>query len=187
MPMLESAPRRRLLALLAATLATGVLPGWARAALPPALPQALPGVSWQRWGQAVLRRFGFKVYEATLWAGSNDPLQLPYALELHYAIDIPGERLASVSINEMRRLDRGSAQQHALWSARLKTLFPDVRAGERIIGMHLPDGARFYHQNRLLGVVEDPEFAKAFFAIWLDPASDAPEVRAALLRRPEGA
>ena len=187
MRTIESSPRRRFLALLAGTLAAAMTPAWARAALPPALPQALPGVNWQRWGQAVLRRFGFKVYEATLWAGSSDPLQLPYALELHYALDIPGERLASVSINEMRRLDRGSAQQHALWGARLKSLFPDVRAGERIIGMHLPEGARFYHQNRLLGVVEDQEFAKAFFAIWLDPASDAPEVRAALLRRPEGA
>lgn len=174
--------RRRMLL---ATLA-GVLPGGVWASIPLALPQAFPGTSWQRWGSGVLRRFGFRVYEATLWAGADDPLRPPYALELHYALDITAEKLAAVSVDEIRRLGRGDEAQRAQWGERLKTLFPDVKSGERIIGVHLPRGARFFHQQRLLGTVEDPEFARAFFAIWLDPKSSAPEVRAALLRRPEG-
>lgn len=68
-------------------------------------------------------------------------------------------------------------------------IFPDVRAGERIVGMHLLEGAVFYHQaesrTRLLGRIDDPAFARAFFAIWLNSKSSAPELRAILLRRAE--
>ena len=156
---------------------------WASA--PQALP-VLPEGQWQRWGSGVLRRFGFRVYRATLWAGTLDPLKPPYALELEYALSIAGERLASTSIEEMRGLGIGSEQQYQRWGEELKRLFPDVRSGERIVGIHLPEGAVFYHQSRLLGRIDDPAFARAFFAIWLDPQSSAPDVRAALLRRPEG-
>jgi hypothetical protein len=36
------------------------------------------------------------------------------------------------------------------------------------------------------GEIAEPEFARLFFAIWLDPRTSAPDLRAALLRRPTG-
>lgn len=36
--------------------------------------------------------------------------------------------------------------------------------------------------DTLLGRVDDPEFGQAFFAIWLDPQTAAPELRSALPR-----
>lgn len=180
--MRPDASRRRLLAV--AVCAS--LPGVALANLPSVLPLALPAANWQRWGSGTLRRFGFKVYEATLWAAGDDPLRPPYALELQYAINIAGERLAEVSVDEMRRLGRGDEATRSQWGSRLKALFPDVKSGERIVGLHVPEGARFYHQGKLLGTIDDPELARAFFAIWLDPNSSAPDVRTALLKRPGG-
>jgi hypothetical protein len=54
-------------------------------------------------------------------------------------------------------------------------VFPDVQSGDRITGLYLPgQGARFYFGERLLGEVNDAEFARAFFAIWLDPRTRAP-------------
>lgn len=149
-------------------------------------PPALPGIVWRRRGSGVLRRFGFRVYRATLWAGSDAaPLAPPYALALDYALSLRGADLARVSGEEMQRLGVEAAQAER-WATQLRQLFPDVRSGERIVGVHLADGARFFHQRpeapaRDLGFVADADFARAFFAIWLDPRSSAAEMRAALL------
>jgi len=39
----------------------------------------------------------------------------------------------------------------------------------------------FYNQHRLLGAIDDPVFARAFFSIWLDPRTREPQLRARLL------
>jgi len=41
----------------------------------------------------------------------------------------------------------------------------------------------FYSATGYLGAIEDPEFARVFFAIWLDPRTQTPDLRAALLGR----
>jgi len=52
-----------------------------------------------------------------------------------------------------------------------------------IVGVSLPGrGAAFFHDGRPVGEVADPEFARAFFAIWLDARTRAPELRARLLQ-----
>jgi hypothetical protein len=63
-------------------------------------------------------------------------------------------------------------------------IFPDVRPGDHILGVHLPEGARFFYNDQLVGSIEEPAFARAFFAIWLDPKTSAPDLRTALLKRP---
>jgi hypothetical protein len=42
-------------------------------------------------------------------------------------------------------------------------------------------GSRFYSRNKLLADIRDPEFAKAFFAIWFDARSKDKDLRAQLL------
>jgi hypothetical protein len=47
--------------------------------------------------------------------------------------------------------------------------------------VHLPNrGVRFWRTDRALGTVDDPAFARAFFLIWLDPKTTAPELRRSL-------
>ena len=41
--------------------------------------------------------------------------------------------------------------------------------------------SRSCHRERLLGTVADPEFARAFFSIWLDPRARDPKLRARLI------
>ena len=65
----------------------------------------------------------------------------------------------------------------------MKEIFPNVQEGSRISGVYLPTGgARFYLDGKPLASVPDPEFARAFFAIWLDPKTTAPSLRTALLK-----
>jgi hypothetical protein len=64
----------------------------------------------------------------------------------------------------------------------MRALFPDVAAGDSLSGLYLPGrGARFFHNGEPLGEIDDAQFARAFFSIWLDPRTSAPDLRAALL------
>lgn len=143
----------------------------------------LPLAGVTRWGSGEFRRFGFLVYEATLWAGA-DPVQPPLALRLTYRRNISGRAIAEASVKEIRNLGVADEARLKVWGERIGNIFPDVRPGDRITGIHLPGGARFFLNERSLGDVDDPAFAGAFFAIWLDPRTSAPELRAALLKRP---
>jgi hypothetical protein len=151
----------------------------------PALADALQGKSVL--GQTRLRVWGFSVYDATLYAQPGFDAQRygeqRFALELAYLRDFDGADIAQRSLDEMRGLgpvDEASAQR---WLAAMKALFPDVKAGDRITGVHVPNaGARFYLNGRWLGAVDDPAFSRQFFGIWLSPRTSQPAMRAALLQ-----
>ena len=142
----------------------------------------LAGLS--RWGSGEFRRFGFLVYEATLWAG-DDPQRPPLALRLDYKRSIAGSAIVDASVTEMRQLGASEADLRR-WAQEMTRLFPDVRDGDQLTGIHLADSAVFLFNGSPRGEIADPEFARRFFAIWLDPRTSAPTLRAALLRRPSG-
>lgn len=150
-----------------------------------ALASSDPTAGLKRWGSGEFRRFGFLVYEATLWAAA-DPQHPPLALRLTYKRNIAGQAIAEASVKEMRNLGVADEASLKRWGDQMAALFPDVKAGDQIIGLYQPEAARFYLNERLLGRVDDPAFARAFFAIWLDPKTSAPDLRALLLRLPAG-
>jgi len=137
-------------------------------------------------GEGTLRWFGLKVYEARLWAAGSAPdFARPLRLELRYARALRGAAIAERSDEEIARLGFGSPAERAAWSAAMRRLFPDVAAGDTLAGEHVPGfGARFWRNGAPLGEVPDPAFSRAFFSIWLDPRTSAPELRAALLGQP---
>jgi hypothetical protein len=51
------------------------------------------------------------------------------------------------------------------------------------VGLQLADRARFFFNEQPIGEIDDPAFARAFFAIWLDPRTSEPSLRSALLKR----
>lgn len=136
----------------------------------------------QRWGSGEFRRFGFLVYEATLWAG-DDPQRPPLALRLDYKRKIDGSAIADASVSEMRKLG-ADEKMLAIWGEQMTRLFPDVVPGDSLIGYYRADGASFSFNGTPIGEIADPEFAERFFAIWLDPKTSAPDLRVALLKRP---
>ena len=141
---------------------------------------------WRVLGTGEMRWFGFKLYDARLWAAREvDPARATdeaFALELRYAREIPSARLVEASIEEMGRLGESSPDRLAVWRRILADVFPDVRPGEVIIGLNRPgQGAEFYHQGRLTGRIADVDFARRFFAIWLDERTREPGLRQRLL------
>lgn len=181
----------RTLLLMLALLAAA--PAWASAnALPDAVTAQLralsgpQGADLRPLGSGELRWFGLSIYQASLWTGAArfDESE-PFALALRYSRDIPGSRLVASSIDELKRLGMRDEATLERWEALLERVFPDVKAGDSIVGVSLPSrGALFYHQGRLTGEIVDPQFARAFFAIWLDERTRAPDLRARLLGGP---
>jgi len=164
---------------------------WTCSGLAQALPDAvrLSEANWWQWGRSEMSWLGFPIYRATLWV-AGVPTTTPAAsatsaLQIDYLRDIPRERLVQTSVDEMRLLGASEAQLQR-WEPELRRVFPEVKEGDSIVGVHYPGrGAAFYHRGRATGEVVDAEFARLFFGIWLDPHSRSPSLHAALLKRPE--
>ena len=152
--------------------------------VPAYLAAELPDARWS--GSARMRFIAFDVYDAALWVApgfrASRYAQSALALELTYLRGLKGHSIAERSLDEMRRGATLTATQEQNWLAAMQAAFPDVQAGDRITGVHLPDvGARFWFNGQLRASVPDAEFSRLFFGIWLAETTSEPRLRGALL------
>ncbi len=140
-------------------------------------------LDWAVCGSGVLTWSVFRLYRATLHApGGQFDASRPFALDLTYLRRIPASQIVERSIEEIRRLRVQDDELLARWQDALAMLIPDVSLGSRLVGIFDPEGAVvFYFDSRRLGDIRDTQFAEAFAAIWLDPQTRSPELRAKLL------
>jgi hypothetical protein len=169
----------RVTAAFALTLSLFAPIGQAQAQVPE-LPGAVPA------GSARFSVLGLRIYQARLWVAPGFRRStlgsVPLALELVYERSFTGADIARRSVEEMQRAGRLDDAQAQRWEARLRELLPDVKPGDRLLGVHRPEqGAEFYQGGRALGRIDDAEFSRRFFAVWLGPATSAPALREALL------
>ncbi|WP_371437207.1 chalcone isomerase family protein [Polaromonas sp.] len=137
-------------------------------------------------GKGRLTYWGFLVYDARLWAApgfrADNPAAQPFALELAYLRDFSNVDIAARSITEMRRsadIDEGQARA---WTAEMLRVLPNVKKGDRIMGVNRPGvGALFLVNGKPSGEIRDAEFTRLFFGIWLSPNTSEPKLRSALL------
>ncbi len=132
----------------------------------------LSGTHLSRWAGLL------KVSVAALWlppdARGRDVLDAGTGkqLEIHYLVDIPGERLRDGTREVLARnvtpaqLARERAGLDALVNA-----FTDVRAGDRYTLTHVPGaGVTLALNGRVVARAPRDETAAAIFAVWLGPA-----------------
>lgn len=136
-------------------------------------------------GSGHFRWFGFKIYSAKLWSeNARFNANSKFALELTYNRSISRKQFIKTTIDEIKRLNGNqiSAEKLATWEKELIPASPDVSSGDELIGVYLPaQGYRVYNKQGLLADIQDPELARAFFAIWLDPRTKDSGLRAQLL------
>ncbi len=137
-------------------------------------------------GQGTMRFLGFEVYRARLWAppgfDADQYSAHPLALELTYQRNFTAEAIAKRSIEEMRRVGSFTPQQATRWQQALQAALPDVKPGDRLLGLYQPGaGAVFKMGGRVVGEVADAEFSRLFFGIWLSPQTSEPGLRQALI------
>ena len=165
----------------AATARSSAAADGTRAEFKALVPQA------QRLGQSRLTVWGFKIYDAQLWAApgfnADRYARQPLALELTYLRAFEAADIAERSIQEMRRSAAISDAQAQQWRRDMQRVFPDVKVGDRIMGVHRPGmGASFWVNGQASGEILDTEFSELFFGIWLSPKTSEPAMRTALLK-----
>jgi hypothetical protein len=137
-------------------------------------------------GGGELTMLGLSIYDGYYWSptGGWSPDQ-PFALELVYHHSLYGVKIAERSVEEMAKLGYGTPRQRERWGEQMTRIFPDVDDGDRLTGVNLPrEGVRFFRNGVPIGRIEDRDFARAFFAIWLDPRTSEPALRKKLLGEP---
>lgn len=138
-------------------------------------------------GEGRLRWLGLSVYDARLYIPKQGFVaerfsSQPLALELRYLRGLKGQAIAERSAKEIEKLGLGTPAQRASWLQAMRNLFPNVSEGKILTGIHLPgQGAEFFANGQFLGRIDDEEFSRAFFAIWLDERTTVPQLRQALL------
>ena len=155
----------------------GITPAYAMQQIRTHIPTA------QKVGQGRLTYLLWDVYDATLYAPQGSwQKDKPFALELSYLREIEGKKIADRSIEEMRNQGMTDEVKLATWHAQMRKIFPDVDAGVRLTGVYTKKGeAVFYKNDREIGRISDPKFSKAFFDIWLNEKTSAPDLRRKLL------
>ena len=160
------------------------LPVWARPA-PKVLSALAPGL--QARGEFHYTYFSFEVYDISLWTAADFKpealAQQVMALELRYLRHFAAQDIARRSIKEMRRSANISAEQEQQWLAEMQRVFPNIRQGDRLLGLYRPgQAAVFWHNEQPRGELADAAFAPLFFGIWLSPNTSEPAMRQALLQ-----
>ena len=184
----NAAARRQLLTALSGALLLANTPLQAKGPAPQELLGEWSAAHLQ--GQGRLRFMGLQVYDIRLW--TTEPglppdawTRKPLALEIEYARELQGRRIAERSLEEMRRAGPIAGEAAERWLQAMLQFFPDVRPGDRITGVQRPDGVvRFFVNGQLRGEKRDADFARRFFGIWLAPVTSEPRLRAALLGLP---
>jgi hypothetical protein len=123
------------------------------------------------------------VYSAQLFTLSGHYNETaPFALKLSYKLDLKGKAIAERSIAEMKKQGLSDGQKEEMWLQQLAAIIPDVRDGDEIVGQVNENGkSEFFFNGTLVGEVDDAEFSKCFFDIWLGAKTSEPKLRRALL------
>ena len=131
-------------------------------------------------GSGKLTWWGLHVYDASFYRAGNFTSP-EFALHLKYYKSFSGASIANRSMDEMKKIGVPEAQAN-LWGKELSALLPNVESGQALTAIYTPkQGTVFYHDGKQVGQIAGAEFPKAFFGIWLDPKTSAPQLRSELL------
>nr|WP_323780912.1 hypothetical protein [Amylibacter sp.] len=125
-------------------------------------------------GQAASRLWGFKLYDAQLWTGSNGAFDQnqKFALSLRYAYDFSADLLARTSIKEIVRVEGGNVKDHKALEDQLRACLVDVSDGVRVTGVsESASRASMYVNGQKTCTFSYPRLRDRFFGIWLAPTS----------------
>lgn len=158
----------------------------ADASFPPPLPSQVVLASGRRelymLGYGHFRKLLWDIFDISLWiAGEQWSFNEPFALELRYLRDVKGTEIVEGTRDQWEHLHYPESMT-APWLEQLTGVFPDVKKGDQLAGVYLPGRpTRFFRNGEPIGVIDDPEFGRAFFSIWLDERTSQPKLRLALL------
>lgn len=142
-------------------------------------------------GQGQFSYLFWDLYQAELYTqdgGWSDYQQSsPLVLKLTYQRKITKKDFIEATVDQWKHLKGEVSVQHKAWAGQLAEIWTDVKKGDQLSCVLLPDNrVEFYFNNKLLGEVVDPSFGPAFLDIWLSEQTSAPKLRKQLLNLSSG-
>jgi hypothetical protein len=137
------------------------------------------------YGEGAYRVLFMKAYDATLWTDAGQwSMTAPFALSLTYHFACSASDIVDRAMKEMAHDNPNiDAATQERYRNLMSSVAPAVKDGDETTSLYTPDGTvRFFRDGQLVGQVHDQNFAKAFFGIWLSPATTDPGLRTDLLR-----
>ena len=103
-------------------------------------------------------------------------------------IKIAVEQVFGVKVTGVNTINRQGKRTRTRFGfgkrADTKRAIVSLADGDRITGLFVPPGiVRYFFNGAPIGEIADPSFARAFFGIWLDARTTAPDLRASLLKQ----
>ena len=128
----------------------------------------------QKVGQGKYTKFGFTIYNASLWAPQGKwSYDKPFALELAYTRNLGKETVVDSvydSIKEQKIADDGTL---ARWKEILMKTIPAVKKGDKVVVVSKPGTkATVILNGENQGAFPEQALSDAFFAIWLGEKAD---------------
>ncbi|MFB2773706.1 chalcone isomerase family protein [Shewanella xiamenensis] len=125
----------------------------------------------------------FNLYKARLMMPTGQYQQgvYPQLLDIEYYRDIDAADLLEATADQWRHLGYADSDI-GRWLNLLKGIWPDVTPGDHL-SFKIIDAnqSQFYFNQQPLGLIQEPQFAQAFLAIWLSTKTSRPSLRAQLL------
>ncbi|MEZ5491932.1 MAG: chalcone isomerase family protein [Gammaproteobacteria bacterium] len=135
-------------------------------------------------GSTTLKVMFWTIYDSTLFSrnGSYGGVEPGIALKIDYRRNIKKDRLIDTTRDQWLELSLYQPELSEIWLSELSQIWPDIRRGDSIILYVEPDmSATFYHNEELLGRIDNARFTENFLAIWLAEDSSFPEQRNELI------
>tara|TARA_R110000868_G_scaffold189695_2_gene433180 strand:- start:229555 stop:230058 length:504 start_codon:yes stop_codon:yes gene_type:complete len=133
-------------------------------------------------GKGRMDYFFWHVYDVNLYAEDTFSFNKPFALSLEYRLNLNGVEIAEKSIAEIKKIGFDDKEKLEQWREEMRKIFPNVTDSDILTGIYNPNKpTKFLKNNQEIGVVEDPEFGKWFFGIWLSEKTSQPRLRKVLL------
>jgi len=134
-------------------------------------------------GEGTLKVLMWEVYDLRLYTdGTVFSWQDKFMLEFDYSRELKKESVIDASLKEFKLQPNVTEKDIKAWEMYLKQVIQPVQKGEKATIQWVPDGQIIFHyEGSKPAVIENEQFARAFFNIWLGEQTSRPKLRSQLL------
>ena len=134
-------------------------------------------------GEGTLKVLMWEVYDLRLYTdGTAFSWQDKFMLEFDYSRELEKESVIDASLKEFKLQPNVTDKDIKAWEMYLEQVIQPVQKGEKATIQWVPDGQIIFHYEGSKPVfIENKQFARAFFNIWLGEQTSRPKLRSELL------
>ena len=134
-------------------------------------------------GEGTLKVLMWEVYDLRLYTdGTAFSWQDKFMLEFDYSRELKKESVIDASLKEFKLQPKVSDKDIGAWEVYLEQVIQPVQKGAKATVQWVPEGQIIFHyEGSKPAVIENEQFARAFFNIWLGEQTSRPKLRSQLL------